>query len=85
MKNNQLILMLVFVLLISAAFNCWLIITYRVQLHRVRDVNTQMISAQGLAESLMKDLNEYSKRNPAITSVLQNLPSRASAPAATSR
>jgi predicted negative regulator of RcsB-dependent stress response len=76
MKNNQLALMLVFVLLLSALLSGWLAWSYNSslrQLQRYQPFVPSIQHAQNILQAFANDINEYTKKNPAAVPVLQSL------------
>jgi hypothetical protein len=76
MKNNQLPMMLVFVLLLSALFSAWLTHRYTSALGRIDRLQITIQEVRGsqtLLQSVVNDTVKYSETHPAILPILQGL------------
>jgi hypothetical protein len=85
MKNNQLAIMLVCVLLVSALLSAWLTFRYSLSVRRVQRLQPQIAAvanSRNVVQALLNDIGEYSKKNPAILPLLQPVPAPKSAPLA---
>ena len=88
MKNNPLALMLVGILLISSLINLWLAYSYNSSLSQLRALQNEIAGVQNSRNTLnilFNELAEYSRKNPAITPMLQQvgiLPPTAAKPGA---
>ncbi len=87
MKNNMLALLLAAILLLTTVLNLWLVHSYHSALNSIRAITPEMArvqNARNVIGALVNDLNEYSRKNPAILPLLQpqGPPPAAAAPAA---
>ena len=74
MKNNQLATMFLGLLFLSTAFSSFLILRYNSALHRLQNLQPQLVAesnARSLIQAIMNDTIEYSKTHPDINKVLQ--------------
>jgi ABC-type transport system involved in cytochrome c biogenesis permease component len=83
MKNNQLALMLVFVLLLSALFSVWLTFRYNGSLKKLQQLSPQVAyvnSERAMLQGLLAETVEYNRKssNGAMTQILQSLQQPAS-------
>jgi hypothetical protein len=76
MKNNQLAVMLAFVLLLSSLFSAFLTYRYTTALHqieRMSDTTRAVNTSMNLLQSLVNDTAQYSATHPAVVPILQSL------------
>jgi type II secretory pathway pseudopilin PulG len=66
--------MLVLVLLVCALLSAWLTVRYTASIRRMQMLQNQVLAvnnARGVLQSLLNEVGEYSKKNPAILPILQ--------------
>jgi|HubBroStandDraft_6_1064221.scaffolds.fasta_scaffold2136762_2 hypothetical protein len=87
MKNNQIIAALTGIFILCALVSCYNVWRFRSGLNQLNDLQQRAAYVKGiegpLMNALLTDTVEYSKKNPAVTPILQALTnnmSKASAP-----